>query len=96
MPRANSLKKIPYRSGSSLNITAGTHKYTFTFGRMTKQAEALYEALTYENRLRFDQDDIADIYSKTRPNVSTEQVNLALEEQRRHAMQQKTKYKEPF
>ena len=73
MPRANDLKKIPYRSGSCLNITAGVHKYTFTFGRMTKQADALYKALTYENRLLFDQSiGVQGVQTRLKRNVRFE------------------------
>ena len=38
--------------------------------------------------------DIADIYSRTRPNVGINLVNLALEEQRQHAIAQAIHYKE--
>ena len=50
--------------------------------------------MNYEIRKLFDQGDIADIYSRTRPNVDINLVNLALEEQRQHAIAQAIHYKE--
>ena len=95
MPAGNTLVNIPYSSGSSLNITQAAHKLTFSYGLNSKNPlYSLYSALNYENRLLFDQGDIADIYSRTRPNVDIDLVNLALEEQRQHAMAQAIHYKE--
>ena len=62
--------------------------------RIQNPLYSLYSALNYENRLLFDQGDIADIYSRTRPNVDINLVNLALEEQRQHAIAQAIHYKE--
>ena len=95
MPAGNTLVKIPYPSGSSLNITEAAHRLTFTYGLNSQNPlYSLYSALNYENRLLFDQGDIADIYSRTRPNVDINLVNLALEEQRQHAIAQAIHYKE--
>ena len=66
-----------------MNITEAAHRLTFTYGLNSQNPlYSLYSALNYENRLLFDQGDIADIYSRTRPNVDINLVNLALEEQR--------------
>ena len=95
MPGASTLIRIPTDSGSCLNITTAAHRLTFTFGRTSDDPlYSLYSALSYENRLLFDQGDVADIYEKTRKNVEINLVNLALEEQRQHAISQAIHYKE--
>ena len=99
MPGASTLKnevpEIPYKSGSSLNVKTSVHELTFTYRKnSTNPLYSLYAKLSYENRLLFDQGDVADIYARMRPNVNIDYVNLALEEQRQHALAQAAAYKE--
>ncbi len=94
MPSASSISAdgIDYNDGSCLNVMGKTHTGTFTYGLSENGRpydNALYESLTYEDRLEFDRADIQDIYSRTRPNVPEDILKEKLHEQYDLAMRTK-------
>lgn|GEM_PF-6321305 len=91
MPSARSIGT----DGACLNTMGSTHTHTgtFTYGLSDSTRAydaALYESLTYEDRLEFDRADIQDIYERTRPNVSPELLEESLREQYDLAMRTRT------
>ena len=91
MPSAHSIDSdgIEYNKGACLNTMGGTHTGTFTYGLNESSRPydyALYESLTYADRLEFDRADIQDIYKRFRPNVPQDLVEQKLREQYELAM----------
>ena len=91
MPSAHSIDSdgIEYNKGACLNTMGGTHAGTFTYGLNASSRpydNALYESLTYADRLEFDRADIQDIYKRFRPNVPQDLVEQKLREQYELAM----------
>jgi RHS repeat-associated protein len=91
MPSNHSIRTIEdilESDGACINVYKETHKNTFTYGMGSVRAydTALYEAMSYEERLRFDLSDLEDIYKRTRSNVDLEEVRIKLEEQYKFAM----------
>ena len=97
MPAAESLSGlVPYNEASCLNIYEDTHKATFTYGMGGKARagdKALYNALTEEKRLDFDNEDIINAYRVTRNNVDMKKVENAVKKQKDHSMKTINKYK---
>lgn len=83
MPSAHSIGSdgIEYSNGACLNVMGSTHTATFTYGLSENSRaydNALYESLTYADRLEFDRADIQDIYERFRPNVPQDYVEQKL------------------
>ena len=75
--------------GACSNVMTDTHKNTFTYGmnnRMRRYDMALYESLSYEDRLVFDQYDLQRVYAESRPNVDMDIVKSKLKEEYDMAM----------
>lgn len=71
------------------NVMTDTHKNTFTYGmnnRTRRYDMALYESLSYEDRLVFDQYDLQRVYAESRPNVDMDIVKSKLKEEYDMAM----------
>ena len=75
--------------GACSNVMTDTHKNTFTYGmnnRTRRYDMALYESLSYEDRLVFDQYDLQRVYAESRPNVDMDIVKSKLKEEYDMAM----------
>ena len=70
--------------GACSNVMTDTHKNTFTYGMNNDMA--LYESLSYEDRLVFDQYDLQRVYAESRPNVDMDIVKSKLKEEYDMAM----------
>lgn len=81
---------IGYGDGTCLNVREDTHRLTFTYGMGNSGSRAydyaLYNSLSYEDRLIFDQKNIRDAYRIQRPNVDLAEVDKALEKEYKEAM----------
>lgn len=92
MPSAYSIDKnenIDRRSGACSNMMTDTHKDTFTYGlngRLSPYDMELYNSLSYEDRILFDQYDLQGVYAETRPNVDMDVVEYKLQEEYELAM----------
>lgn len=92
MPSAHSINAndgISRQYGACSNVMTDTHKDTFTYGMnsSTRQYDmALYESLSYEDRLAFEQYDLQRVYAETRPNVDINVVESKLQEEYDMAM----------
>ena len=78
--------------GASSDILTDTHKNTFTYGMGKGKRpydKALYESLTYEDRIKFDHYDLLMIYAETRPNVDLDVVEYRLQKEYDLAMNMK-------
>ena len=93
MPSAESIKNnegIGKNWGACTNTMEGTHTNTFTYGMSMSQRPydtILYESLTYEDRLAFDQYDLVIIYAETRPNVDINFVESKLQDEYKLALE---------
>ena len=70
--------------GACSNMMTDTHKDTFTYGMNSNSRPydtALYESLSYEDRLAFDQYDLQSVYGETRPNADMDIVESKLQEE---------------
>ncbi len=92
MPSAHSIEGndgINRQYGACSNVMTDTHKDTFTYGMNSSSRPydmALYESLSYEDRLAFDQYDLQRVYAETRPNVDMNVVEGKLQEEYDMAM----------
>ena len=95
MPAAESIQAdgIAYGDGVCLNVREDTHRLTFTYGMGDSDSRAydyaLYNSLSYEDRLDFDQMNIREAYALQRPNVDPEKVNEALRVEKEQALKTK-------
>ena len=95
MPSAKSIESLDdmnSKTGACSFVEGNTHKNTFTYGmnNRTRPADvALYESLTYEDRLIFDQYDLMCNYAETRNNVDINIVEGKLQEQYELALKAK-------
>jgi len=95
MPAAESIQAdgIAYNDGVCLNVREDTHRLTFTYGMGDSDSRAydyaLYNSLSYEDRLDFDQMNIREAYALQRPNVDPEMVNEALRIEKEQALKTK-------
>ena len=92
MPAADSIQNdgIGYKEGICTNTKTSTHYLTFTYGMGDSEARAydyaLYNALSYEERLDFDIENLRWAYGTERVNVDMDVVNDALQKHRDEAM----------
>lgn len=92
MPSSHSINNelgICGKDGSCLNMMTDTHVNTFTYGMNSSTREGdlkLYESLSYEDRLLFDQHDTMIDYALTRENVDLDIVERRLEKQYEDSM----------
>lgn len=67
-PAANNLPtSIPYQEGACVNVPTKIHDQTFTNGLNQSNRPydyALYNSLTYEDKLVFDNKNLKDLYGK--------------------------------
>lgn len=95
MPSAHSivnLDGISKGEGACSCVMTETHYNTFTCGMGTGKRPddvALYEALSYEDRVLFDQYDLMENYKETRQYVDMDEVELRLQEEYKLAMEVK-------
>jgi len=62
---------INFKCGACANVKTKTHINTFTYGMNSSNRPydmALYNSLTYEDRIKFDHYDLKSIYAETRKN----------------------------
>ena len=87
MPSSHSInggEGITRDQGACSNMMTDTHKDTFTYGMNSNSRPydtALYESLSYEDRLAFDQYDLQSVYGETRPNADMDIVESKLQEE---------------
>lgn len=88
----NKNERIERDYGASSDILTDTHKNTFTYGMGKGKRpydKALYESLTYEDRIKFDHYDLLMVYAETRPNVDLDVVEYKLQKEYDLAMNMK-------
>ncbi len=84
MPASNSLPdSIPYEEGACVNVPKEIHSQTFTNGLNESNRAydyGLYNSLTYEDMLEFDNKNLKDLYAKMKPGANQEEIARRLDE----------------
>ena len=98
MPAANTLPtSIPYEEGACGNVPPKIHDQTFTNGLNESNRPydyALYNSLTYEDRLAFDNKNLKDLYAKMKPGADQDEIAKRIDANYEFSMQIKESHPE--
>ncbi len=92
MPSADSVKKLEKMNSdfaACIHMLSYTHSYTFTY-KMSSTSRPLdyqlYNAISYEDRLKFDQYDCMRIYAYARENINFDVMEYIMNEEYKLSM----------
>jgi len=98
MPAGNSLPaSIPFKEGACANVPPEIHNQTF-INEMNKSNRAddygLYNSLTYEDQLEFDNKNLKDLYVKMKPGADQNEVAKRIDNNYKFSIQNKENHSE--